>query len=193
MTGGLVFQLDTSSLLHLAARFAAGGKDMPAAVARALNRTGDSARVQMTRELTAQTGLKRKVIVAALKSPKRAAAGSLFYAIGSHGGDIRLKYLGAKETSSGVSAAPWGERKVYPHTFMKGGLFPNRHGGPFGDKGHVYVRAYGGRFPLRVAKSGLFIPKEMVKGRTEEAFFAAVNTVLPGRLEHELARSLGAI
>jgi len=30
----------------------------------------------------------------------------------------RRKEFGARQTSKGVSAAPWGERRVFPHTFI---------------------------------------------------------------------------
>lgn len=190
---GIEFNLDASGIAHAGERFAKGSKGVAAATARALNRSSDMARTQMVRSLTVQTGLKRKVIVAALKSSKRAAAGSLFAVISSHGGDVRLKSFGPKETAGGVSASPWGQRRVYAKTFIRGGTFPNRHGGPFGGNGHVYVRSGRGRFPLKAARSGLYIPVEMITGRTEETFFAAVNSVLPARLDHELSRLLGAL
>ncbi|GJE45316.1 hypothetical protein [Methylobacterium soli] len=50
------------------------------ALTRALNHTGDKARTQMTRALTAQTGLKRTVIVKALRVT-RASPGVLTYTI----------------------------------------------------------------------------------------------------------------
>jgi hypothetical protein len=44
------------------------GNDLPRKVLnRAVNRAGDQAKTQVTRALTKQTGLKRKVIVAAIK------------------------------------------------------------------------------------------------------------------------------
>ena len=187
---GLELRTDTSAIVQAAAALAAGGKNIPAAIARALNRAQDGAKTQMVRTLTVQTGLKRKTIVAALRSSKKASAGSLFAVLGSTGGDVRLKFFGPKETQAGVSAAPWGQRRVFAKTFIHGGRFPNRRGGPFNQNGHVYIRRGRGRFPLKVARSGLFIPKEMVTGRTEEAFMAAVASILPKRLEHELGRAI---
>lgn len=187
---GLQIRTDTSAIVKAAAALTSGKKNIPAAVARALNRTQDGAKTQMVRALTVQTGLKRKTIVAALRSSKKASAGSLFAVLGTHGGDIRLKFFGPKETTGGVSAAPWGNRRVFARTFIHGGRFPNRKGGPFNQNGHVYVRSGKGRWPLKVARSGLFIPKEMVTGRSEDAFLAAVASILPKRLEHEIGRAL---
>lgn len=184
---GLEVLLDPGTLGAMRRRFAEAGKNGPAALARAINHTGDKARTQMVRSLTTQTGLKRQVIVRALKVT-RASAGGLAYRISSKGGNVHLKYFGARETRSGVSAAPWGHRTVYGGTFIKGGRFPNRVS--IGKGGQVFVRTGGGRLPIKDVRSGLYIPAEMVKGETEAAFFRVAEAELPGRLMHELDRLL---
>ena len=83
---------------------------------------GDRATPVMVRVLTKQTGLPRRTIAKALK---RSRAGQA-YTIRSAGGDVSLKYFKARETQKGVSAAPWGQRRIYAGTFTKGGRFPNR-------------------------------------------------------------------
>ena len=187
----LVVKIDAEQLKRLANVLGALGKDAPAAIARAVNHTGDKARTQMIRTLTAQTGLKRKVIVKALRVTRASAAkGTMEYRIDSAGGNVSLKYFGARETRVGVSAAPWGARRVYAGTFMKGGRFPNRVALDL--NGQVFKRGGAGRMPIVKQKSGLFIPAEMVKGATADAFTEAVDRDLPDRLAHEIARALGA-
>lgn len=193
MSAGLVAQLDASAIARLGNQISAAGAKAPIALARAINHTGDKARTQMTRELTNQTGLKRATIVRALKESK-ASAGSLTYAITSRGGNVSLKYFGARETRPGVSAAPWGRRRVYFGSFMKAGWWPKRvtkgnwHG-------QVFRRAGGktgsGVDRFEKVKSGLFIPREMVTGATKAAFEQSVAANLPARLSHELGRVLG--
>ena len=122
----LVVQVNAEQLARMANVIGALGKSAPAAIARAVNHTGDKARTQMIRTLTDQTGLQRKVIVKALRVTRASGKGSLEYRIDSAGGNVSLKYFGARETRAGVSAAPWGARRVYAGTFMKGGRFPKR-------------------------------------------------------------------
>ncbi|QGY01488.1 hypothetical protein MMSR116_05910 [Methylobacterium mesophilicum SR1.6/6] len=199
--GGLFVTLDASALARLGNQIGAAGKGAPLALARAINHTGAKARTQMVRALVPQTGLKRKTIVKALRESK-ASAGSLTYAIKSHGGNIRLKHFGARETRQGVSAAPWGQRSVYAHTFMKAGWWPNRvtkgnwNGQVFervGSKTQTQhgTKGRGGMDRFTVVRSGLFIPDEMVQGASAAAFNATAATDLPARLEHELGRILG--
>ena len=177
--------LDVGAFGEAASRFRKAGKKGPIAIARAINHTGDKAKTQMVRALVPQTGLKRKTIVKALKR-SGASAGALVYVIKSRGGNISLKYFGARETKKGVTAAPWGKRKIYPMAFVKGGHAPNRVALRMG--GHVFARTGKSRTPIVKVKSGVFIPAEMVKGATKEAFERTVASELPKRINHELSR-----
>jgi hypothetical protein len=156
---------------------------------RAINHTGDKCRTGMSRELTLQTGLPRRTIVRALKRLRAGSVAGLAYVIRSAGGNVALKYFGARETQRGVSAAPWGDRRIYGGTFTKGGRFPNRV--PLNKGGQVFMRTGSARLPIAVQRSGLFIPAEMVSGKTEAEFYAVVERDLPGRLDHELSRIFG--
>ena len=125
MTDGVSIKVDASSLTRVSNLLHSAGKK-PLGMIRAVNHTGDKARTQMRRVLVDQTGLKMKTIRKAVTS-KRAFNGGA-YEIKSRGGDVRLMFFGARETQKGVSAAPWNKRQIYPGSFMKGGLFPNRKG-----------------------------------------------------------------
>lgn len=178
---------DVGAFGQAAVRFYQVGAKGPIAIARALNHTGAKVRTQMIRALVPQTGLKRKTIVKALVR-KGASASGLVYVIKSKGGNISLKYFAARETRAGVTAAPWGQRKLYPAAFLKGGRFPKRVALALG--GHAFARTGTPRTPIKKVKSGLFIPTEMVIGATKDAFERTVASELPKRINHELSRMI---
>jgi len=201
MSGGLFVTLDATALARLGNQIGAAGKGAPLALARAINHTGAKAKTQMVRALVPQTGLKRRTIVKALRE-NHASAGSLIYTIKSHGGNIRLKHFGARETRQGVSAAPWGKRDIWHHTFMKAGWWPKRvtksnwNGQVFERVGSKTTtqhstKGYRGMDRFTVVRSGLFIPTEMVQGASAAAFNSMAASDLPARLEHELGRIIG--
>lgn len=163
---------------------------------RAVNHTGGKAETQVIRTLAKQTGLGYGVIKKAVRRGKAWGAsassftvgrGSLTYTISTKGGDISLKYFKARETMGGVTAAPFGKRKLFGKTFIKGGLFPNRKTAK-GLNGHVYLRTGKGRGPLELQDSGVIIPEQMLQGATAEAFTSTVNEHLRPRVLHEINR-----
>ncbi|MDX6806330.1 hypothetical protein [Terrihabitans rhizophilus] len=153
---------------------------------RALNEAGRDTKTATGRALAKQTGLKVKTTRKALRESK-ASSGTLEYKLTGSGGDISLKHFGARETRGGVSAAPFGRREVYDGTFMKGGKFPNRK--DIGKGGHVFERTSFGRLPIRKVKSGVIIPREMVKGTTAETFQRIGST----KLDEKIAKHLKLI
>lgn len=164
------------------------GQEGPKVISRALNRTGDMGRTQVVRALAKQTGLPQKTIRKAVKV-KRASWSDLEYRLSATGGDISLKYFKARETRRGVTAFVRGERRLFEHSFIKGGSFARgrvalRMGG------HVFQRI-GSRTELERLKSGVFIPIEMVEGPTAAAFDAIIAEMLPRRLNHEINRAMG--
>lgn len=185
-------KLDMVDVSRLANALAAAGDKAPHAIRRAINHTGDKVRTQVIRSLTAQTGLKRRVIIKALKVT-RANYTSPVYMLRTRGGNISLKHFGARETRKGVSAAPWNRRQIFPGTFKRAGWWPRRVE-KANWRGHVFKRTGGttstGMDAFEKQRSGLFIPQEMVTGATEAAFMGTVQASLPARLEHELYRIL---
>ncbi len=187
----LRINLDTTGIARIEAAMRQARNRTPDAIRRAINWTGDRAKTKVVNALTEQTGLKRGVILRAVK-PTRANYGSLEYIMRVMGGNVALKYFKARETQAGVSAAPWGHRQIYAGTFIKGGKFPGRV--PLAPNGQVFKREGTARLPIHKQKSGLFIPTELTKGETAEAFSTTVASVLPGRVEHEVAAILsGAV
>ncbi len=188
MPSEVIFKIDTQSIERLALRLVGTGKTVRVALARAVNHTGDKARTQVVRALVKQTGAKYGVIRKALKT-KRANAATITFQIIGRGGFMSLKEFGARQTSKGVSAAPWNERRVFPHTFIVPSL-----------GGHVFERIGGsrrlgpaaGRLPIRKLW-GPAIPKEMVKEKSKEAFETTVAAELPSRVAHEVEAIIGGL
>lgn len=157
------------SLLMRAAKVA------PEATSRALNRTIDRARTDVTRALVSQTGLKYGRVRKAT-SVLRSSATSLSAELRARDGYTSLKDFAPRKTKRGVSAAPWGRRQVFDGSFIV-----KLYGG------HVYKREGRGRFPIQKLY-GPAIPNEMVMGQSRQAFYRVVETELPKRLDHELGR-----
>jgi len=176
----LTIQIDTKGFDVLAARFRSIGRNIKPALSRAINHTGNKARTEVAWALVEQTGAKYSAIRKILKT-HRASPGTLVYRITAKGGFMSLKEFGARQTSKGVSAAPWGKRRIFRHAFIVASL-----------GGHVFRRAPGGgpsglvgRLPI-LKLWGPAIPKEMVKEQSKEAFENTVRAELPRRVEYEI-------
>lgn len=181
----LSINYDLSGLQRIADRLKQAGEKTPRIIKLAVNHTGAKATVAMRKALVPQTGLKRRTLDKAVKGAPSGGG----YVIRAQGGDVRLKYFAARETAKGVSAAPWNKRRVYSSTFIRSGWWPNRRGAIA--NGHVLQRVGAAKLPVRVVRSGLFIPTEMVSGQSEAAFYKTLDTDLAPRIAHELGRALG--
>ena len=169
--------LDVEDMLKAAGVISGAANRTDDAARRAINRTGDQAFTVVKRVVARQMGIRVGVAADAMRR-KRADYGWLTYSIQAKGGYLSLKYFGARQTRKGVSAAPWNVRRIFPHTFIVKSL-----------DGHVFVRTSAKRHPIE-KKWGPALPNELVRGETLKAFQETVVTVLPRRLEHELARLL---
>lgn len=157
----------------------------PSVIPRIVNQVGNRSKTVVIRELTKQTGLPRQVIVRAIGSPSPARPGHYVYDMITRGGNIRLKYLRAKEVDGGVIARPFGKPTLYPGAFMKGGDFPDRKTvSQF--NGHAYYRLNKSGTRITFARSGVFIPVEMTKGATLAAFHRVAAPLLKERVEAAL-------
>ncbi len=197
MSEALAVTISGTQIREMTATLGAIGKSADGAIARAVNHTGDKAKTAVTRALTTQTGLKRKTIVAFLKVQRASAAkGTATYALRGRGGNISLKYFGARETQAGVSAAPLGKRMMFAGTFMKAGGFTKGRVTKPKWNGQVFRRAGGktkdgeGMDKFEKVRSGVYLAEQLVEGASAEAFRTLVATDLPARLEHEMRRVL---
>lgn len=178
-------KVDIDPLAKFADQLQAAKHKMPGQLAAIVQEIGPEATHHMKRVLPEQTGLKFKVINKALKGRGRGTR----YEIASKGGDIRLKFFNARETAKGVTAAPWNQRRLYPATFIRSGWWPNRKA-PIGG-GHVFARAGKSRLPIKQVRSGLFIPNEMITGKSAVVFYGTVDARLGPAVEKILFGAIG--
>ncbi len=164
--------LDVSELEDWRRLCAAGAERSADALRYAVNDAGNAARTQVVRTLGRQMGLPYAAVRQGLSI--RPARREPVYEINSTGGYLSLQSFGAEQRRAGVSARPWGQRRVFPSTFIVR---------PLG--GQVFRRATKARFPI-VKLWGPAMPQEMVRGAVPGAFEAAVRERLPARLAHHL-------
>jgi hypothetical protein len=163
---------------RMAEHFEQVGEQMPAAISRALNRAGDMATTAIGRTLAHETGIAVGAAREAM-SQKRSTPGDLEYVITIEGDFLPLSEFSPHETKKGISARPWGERRVFPSTFFIPGA-----------SGHVFARAGRERFPIRELW-GPSLAREVERGQTEQVARDTVAEAFPRRLLHEVQRLLG--
>lgn len=161
----------------------------PNVLPRIINQVGNRSKTQVIRSLTKQTGLPRKTIVKAIGDPGVARVRKLSYEMVTRGGDIRLKYLGPRETRKGVVAKPFGKRMLFAGSFMKGGKFPNRKDVPKFN-GHVFHRLNKSGTKITYTRSGVRIPVEMTRGATKAAFERTAAPLLQQRVDDAIRKLL---
>lgn len=146
-----------------------------AAARMALNDTGRRANTQVKRTLTKQTGLKSGAIQKGVKQQFASNARLEFRIIGT-GKHFGLTDFGARQGKRGVSAAPWGTRRIFPRTFLAPKL-----------GNQVFVRLGRARLPIKKLW-GPSIPREMVRDQVPKTFTSMAATILPAQLRRQLAR-----
>jgi hypothetical protein len=156
------------------------GDEGPTIMAGMLNEGGSALRAKTVSAETRQTNLSHDTLERAQVATE-AAPGRLSFVTTVEGGNVRLKYFGAKESGSGVTASPWGKATFYPGAFINSGFRGKRAPSPkLG--GQVYRRAGAKNLPIGQVRSGLFLPDELLKGATVQAFDSGAPMVLDGIL-----------
>jgi len=162
------------------AGFARIGEEGPAIMAGLLNAGGLALRTKTVAAEQAQTGIKEGVTERA-QIATEAGAGGLSFRITVHGGNVRLKYFGAKEGGGGVTAHPWGRSTFYPGAWINSGFRGARRPSPkLG--GQVYRRVGSSRLPIEQLHSGLYLPDELLKGQTLSVWEEGMPMLLDGIL-----------
>lgn len=166
---------------HLSEMIKQAGLRAPYAIGRAIDEVGNKTRTQVVKAVAKQAGVKQGKVRGVLTTHQAMGAGNGKYEIIARDVTLSLKEFAPRQTKKGVSAAPWGKRHVFPHTFI-------------GPNGHVFVRAMqgnkrAGRLPIHKL-FGPAIPKEMVKGEAEKTFHRTTETLLPVALDKWLGREI---
>ena len=146
-------------------------------ISRVLNHVGGTARTKVKTALAKQTGLKAGTVDVGLRSIK-ATPGRQSYEIVASGRPISLAQFDPRQTRRGVSARPWGKRRLFPSTFIVRSL-----------SGQVFRRESKARLPI-VKLWGPSLPRELLRDNVPKAFVQEVQLKLPVRVEHELKRVL---
>lgn len=186
----LTITVDTAGIMDLAKALEATGRKLPSAQALVLNRVGTRVRRVVVPTLSKQTGLSKRIITKAVRMG-RASPQNPRVSLFTRGGEISLRYFGAREEGGGVVATVKGDRMVYAGAFRRSGGPGNRRLVPKLN-GQVYENVDGKRWRghIRKIKSGVLIPAEMIRGETRKAFEHIVATELPREVEKELAKLL---
>lgn len=147
---------------------------------RALNRTGDQAFTAVKRVLSKETGLKIGRVARALNK-RKAFTGRLAYEIVARGGFLKITAgnFGARQVRRGVSHRAWGRRQT-----AQGAFIPSGYSVAFKRLGRE-------RLPIR-ALYGPAIPREMVRGESDQAIRGKVRTVFIPRVLHETERAIAS-
>lgn len=183
------YRIDVKELEDAAARYKQLGPQFPAVMTRTLNWVGARANTQVRRALSQQMGAPQKEIGPMLQTFP-ANYGRMDYIIQGGGRPLSLRAFGATQRAKGVSARPWGVRRLFRGTFIVASL-----------GGSVYKRTGEFRTATKGKKKGQrvegieklwgpAVPTEMVKGITRVAFEQTVKKHYPARIEHEVARAL---
>ena len=142
-------------------------------MSRAINHEGRKGYTQVKCVLVKQTGIKYGKIGSAVKNIN-STPGNLNFIIEAKGEETSLSLFGAKQGKRGVSAAPWGKRRVFKSTFMR--------------KGHVLRRVGKERYPIELLW-GPNIAREIVKDESKAAFEQGSGKIAD-RIAHEIDRVL---
>ena len=169
---GINIRYDGSDLLRFADDMRDFGDELPAACARALNCTGDMVATQMGRTLSEETGLGVRDIRSDFEVSK-ASPDDLEYTITVPSRQTTLGEFAPHPTRKGVSARPWGERRVFP--------------GSFEVRDEVYHRLGKERYPI-APLYGPDIAREAARGETTDVIVETFERVMPERLDHEIGR-----
>ncbi|WP_173087679.1 hypothetical protein [Devosia sp. 1635] len=140
----------------------------------ALNTTGKKVYTEVKRTVAKQMGATQARVVKYGHLRRMPALGSnLQTSIESSGGYIPLKDFSGRQTRKGVSASPWGKRRLFGSTFivakLGGQVFRNT--GKFSEKS--------GRNNAIESLWGPAVPKELVKDQSKAAFERIATQTLP--------------
>lgn len=142
---------------------------------RGLNKAGQMAYTQVKREVAKQIGASQAKVVRYGGLKRIPATGQLLETrIIARGGHIPLNDFKARQTRSGVSAAPWARRVVFGGTFIVGSI-----------GGNVFKRIGPSRLPIEKLW-GPSVPKEVVKDRSREAFESTARRVLAPEINRQV-------
>jgi hypothetical protein len=149
-----------------------------AATRRALNAVVRQARTLTLRELSKAMGLTQTRLRPYI-STRLANYQNLESAVRIKPHTYNIASFAGRQTKKGVSAAPWGKRRVFPHTFLLRGVT-------------AMVRVGKARYPIRPVY-GPRITREFGRAAVVRSLQALVHAKLEPTIQHELEYELSRI
>lgn len=146
------------------------------AVRAALNRAGDSSFTAAKRAGAKQLGLPQKRIAADMAKDR--SGDDLVYKIKASDRHIPLAEFKARETRKGISAAPWGTRRIFGGTFFA-------YGGS-----NVFKRQGPERGPIEGLYGGSVL-RELERDAAPGIVREVARQQMQARMQHELNRIFG--
>lgn len=160
------------------------------AMSRALNHEGDKSRTQVRNAVAKQTGIAKSRLGLVTRG---STPSTLTYTISANGRETNIASFKGKQVAAGVSAQPWGQRRIFEHAFMLKavkGVEAAVGADTDGGKLVAFVRRPGGG---RTAFRPVFGPnlgREIVKAQTKETFEQSMGAIVD-RVGHEISRLIG--
>jgi hypothetical protein len=186
------FTIDTRELVEARRAYETAGVNVTRALTAAVNHTAQISWTTARRVLSAEMGLPQGELRPYIYI-RRATFNSIEWQAVGAGKPISLRAFGATQRSSGVSARPWGKRRIFRSTFIVdslGGSVYKR----VGPKVLMTRGASKGKYRQAIEKLyGPAVPKEMMAQAVTSAFRNEAATRLPVRLDYELSRALRQI
>jgi hypothetical protein len=171
-------KVNTGQIRALEVLFEKVGAQKVVAIRRALNRVGDQLYTRTIKVVAKQVGTTQRSIRKYMIKKRVFAGARAVYRIVGEAPAMSLKEFSPRQTPQGVSAAPWGHRRIFKHSFISAAL-----------GGHVFVREIhgggrAGRLPIRKLW-GPVLANELVRGGMEEEHKRATEE-LSNRIAHEI-------
>jgi hypothetical protein len=161
--------IDLSGIDDLIDRLEALRDEMPVAIERAVNRAGQATTTQIKRTLSEETGLGVRDLDPYVYGHPIPDG----YEIVITDKAVPLSEFGAVQRQRGVSARPWGHRRIFPHTFEV--------------RSQVFKREGPERLPIAMLW-GPSPGREAVRGQTLERAKQTAKEVFSKRIADAFAR-----
>src|SRR5687768_13015009 len=159
-------------------------------MARALNHEGDKVRTQVRSAISKQSGIDKGRLGIITHG---ASGGSLTYTLSVTDREKNIGGFKARKVADGISAQPWGTRRVFPGAFFlksKKGTQGAVGAGTEGGTLLAFVRKPGERKKLKPL-FGPNLARELLKDESKDAFERNVGLIVD-RIGHEIGYLIGA-
>jgi hypothetical protein len=186
------FAIDTRELIESRRNFEGIGVNVTRALTAAVNHTAQISWTAARRVLAQDMGLPQSELRPYIYIRRATFSSIEWQAVGT-GKPISLRAFSAAQRSAGVSARPWGQRRIFRGTF----IIESLGGSVYKRTGPKVLMTRGkskGKYRQAIEKLyGPAVPKEMMQQAVTTAFRQEAAARLPVRLDYELARALRQI